>query len=535
MFLGLDLGTQSLKAILISQDLSVVDEFTVNFQEELRKYFTLVDGVRIQDLEAMVPTLMWVEALDLLFQKMKNKKIEFDHIKCISGSAQQHGSVYWKIGSKKLLKNLNPEKFLYEELKDSFIVESPIWMDSSTQEICDELEKNIGGVQELSEITGSRAYCRFTLPQITKQFRLKNLENCERISLISSFLGSLFLGEYMPIDFSDASGMNLFDIKSLDWSSKCFEALQLPEDDIRKKLGTPIQSSHECGNISDYFIKKYGFHSNCLITAFSGDNPNSACFTLRKPDDISVSLGTSNTIFGYSKDYKPNGKEGHVFISPFHEVKSDRYLIMSVFKNGGIVKNEIKENFNIKDWNQFDEVLIKTKPGNDGNIGFYYKFPEITPTTSKSGYFRFDKDNELQDKFDQEKEIRAVIESQFMSLKIHGSKLGLKNPKRIITTGGASKSKICSQILSDIFDCPVYSNTNTNSAPFGAALRALHSFNVFVDKTIMPVGKTNFKTIISELEDFELKATPNEDAFKIYQKMEENFIKLEEKIINQLK
>ena len=218
------------------------------------------------------------------------------------------------------MKNLNPSKFLHEELKNSFVVESPIWMDSSTQKICDELELNIGGIQVLSEITGSRAYCRFTISQIAKQYRLKNLENCERISLISSFLGTLFLGGYMPIDYSDASGMNLLCIKSLDWSSKCLKALDLPEDEIRKKLGKPIQSSNDCGNISNYFVKKYGFDANCLISAFSGDNPNSASFTLRKEDDISVSLGTSNTIFGYVKDYKPNGEEGHLFISPFYEV-----------------------------------------------------------------------------------------------------------------------------------------------------------------------------------------------------------------------
>ena len=208
---------------------------------------------------------------------------------------------------------------------------------------------------------------------------------------------------------------------------------------------------------------------------------------------------------------------------------------MSVFKNGGIVKREIKDNFKIKEWKEFDEILLKTNPGNDGNSGFYFKFPEITPTTSKAGYFRFDNRNDRKDTFDKEIEIRAVVESQFLSMKIHAKKLGIENPKRIICTGGGSKSKICLQILSDIFECPVYTNKNENSAPFGAAIRALHSFNIFVDKTLLPVGKINFKTIISELEDFDLIASPIEKNMKIYQKMEENFIQLEKKIIDQLK
>jgi xylulokinase len=137
--------------------------------------------------------IVWIEALDLLFQKMKNEKIEFENIKSISGSAQQHGSglslffeilVYWKKGSLEIIKNLKESNSLMEQLKNCFVCESPIWMDSSTQEICDELEENIGGFDKLAEITGSRAYCRFTLSQIAKQFRLKNLENCERISLV---------------------------------------------------------------------------------------------------------------------------------------------------------------------------------------------------------------------------------------------------------------------------------------------------------------------------------------------------------------
>jgi hypothetical protein len=39
--------------------------------------------------------------------------------------------------------------------------------------------------------------------------------------MISSFLASLFLGKYAPIDFSDGSGMNLLDIRKKDWDDAC--------------------------------------------------------------------------------------------------------------------------------------------------------------------------------------------------------------------------------------------------------------------------------------------------------------------------
>jgi xylulokinase len=135
----------------------------------------------------------------------------------------------------------------------------------------------------------------------------------------------------MPIDYSDASGMNLLDLKTMQWSLDCLKALNLPSEEIINKLGNPRQSSSNFGKISQYFVNKYGFDCNCILGIFSGDNPNrffsfgmfneiSASFTLRKKGDISVSLGTSHTIFSYSQQFKPNPKEGHVFVSPFFEM-----------------------------------------------------------------------------------------------------------------------------------------------------------------------------------------------------------------------
>merc|ERR1719460_1343850 len=114
--------------------------------------------------------------------------------------------------AEKILAGLDPAKTLSQQLSNAFArLESPIWADSSTGAQCAALEKAVGGAATLAAATGSRAYERFTGNQIARIVSEEPdfYKRCERISMVSSFMCSIFIGRYAPIDTSDGAGTNL--------------------------------------------------------------------------------------------------------------------------------------------------------------------------------------------------------------------------------------------------------------------------------------------------------------------------------------
>uniref|UniRef100_A0A287A3Y3 Xylulose kinase n=2 Tax=Sus scrofa TaxID=9823 RepID=A0A287A3Y3_PIG len=392
--LGWDFSTQQVKVVAVDAELNVFYEDSVHFDRDLPEFRTQ-GGVHVHEdgLTVTSPVLMWV---------------------------QQHGSVYWKAGANQVLMSLTPDLLLREQLQACFsISDSPVWMDSSTTAQCRQLEATVGGAQALSSLTGSRAYERFTGNQIAKIYQ-KNPEaysRTERISLVSSFAASLFLGSYSPIDHSDGSGMNLLQIQDKVWSQACLGACA---PGLEEKLGQPVPSCSVVGAISSYFVQRYGFPAGCKVVAFTGDNPASLAGMRLEEGDIAVSLGTSDTLFLWLQEPMP-ALEGHIFCNP---VDPQHYMALLCFKNGSLMREKIRDESASRSWSEFSKALRSTELGNGGNLGFYFDVMEITPEII--GRHRFNAENHEVSAFPWDVEIRALIEGQFMAKKIHAEGLGYR-------------------------------------------------------------------------------------------------------------
>lgn len=546
LFLGFDSSTQSLKATVLDYNLRIVLSETVHFDSELLHYKTK-DGVYRDPSgngRVVSSPLMWVEALDLILNKLKKADLKFDKVRAISGSGQQHGSVYWRKGAlESILKGVNPKYPLAVQLQDAFSTnESPIWMDSSTTSQCREIEKAVGGAAELAFLTGSRAHERYTGPQIRKLYETQKdvYDNTERISLVSSFMASLFIGGYASIDESDGAGMNLMDLKERTWSK---EALEATAPDLEEKLGSLAPSYAIAGNLSTYFIERFMFDKNCLVIQWSGDNPNSlAGLALNRPGDLAISLGTSDVVFGITTEPHP-GLEGHVLPNP---VDPNCYMVMLVYKNGSLTREEVRNRCANGSWDTFNNFLDQTPPLNGGKLGFYFKEPEILPALPV-GIHRYKLSNyedhaeggvtiQNVSEFDAPSEVRAIIEGQFLSMRAHTERIGMPTPpERLIATGGASANSQLLSVIASIFGCAVYTVERPDSASLGAALRAAHGWVCQKEGKFVPIShlyeeKSEDTSLACKL------AAPagDKDLYSKYSSIMSERMKIEQELVEQI-
>jgi xylulokinase len=508
LFLGLDSSTQSLSAVVIDLDRrAVVYEKSLNFDRALPRYGTENGVLPHRDpLVKHSSPLLWAEALDLLFATLKRDGVALGEILAVSGSGQQHGSVYFKANAAGLLGRLDPKKSLVQNLRGVFSrPTAPIWMDSSTAKECATIRQKLGGIKKTAEATGSDTFERFTGPQIRK-FYLKNpgaYRRTARICLVSSFLASLLAGRIAPIDFGDGAGMNLMDIRKKQWHPA---ALRATAPGLAGKLPLLAPAGQVIGRVSPYFTTKFGLNPEALATVWTGDNPASVIgLGLIQPGQAAISLGTSDTFFGVMQKCRTDGRgEGHVFGSP-----AGGYMTLICFKNGSLARENIRKHYRLADWKEFSRQLGRIRPGNNGAILLPWFEPEIVPRVNRAGVHRFDLD---------EKNVpancRAIFEAQAMSMRLHSQWMKIA-PKNIFATGGAANDRSLLQTLANVLNCRVQRIEVSKSAALGAALQAAHGY---LSKTGKPAA---WPKLVAGFTDPVAGSDirPDEKAVKIYDQL----------------
>ncbi len=313
---------------------------------------------------------------------------------------------------------------------------------------------------------------RFTGPQILRmrKKRPQVYADTARISLVSSFLASLLLGDIAPIDRSDVTGMNLWDIAAGAWSGPLLElaaggggaaAAEEAAEELRAKLGeVRADGGGSVGPISPYYVARFGFSPECRVASFTGDNPATILSLPLRPMDAIVSLGTSTTFLMNTPAYRPH--PAYHFMN--HPTAPGHYMFMLCYKNGGLAREKVRDRLtpsageNGDPWETFNRLVLETPPlgvartpstgdssnssgngngngnGNGGDrarLGLYFPLPEIVPNV-RAGTWRFTcapDGSDLRehhggdgDGWDAAADARAIVESQALSMRLrsHG-------------------------------------------------------------------------------------------------------------------
>jgi xylulokinase len=432
---GIDMGTQSIKVALYDWTAKKI----IASRAEPVELIARDDGTREQKTE-------WYDAvLDKIFAAFSAE--EKSTIAAIGISGHQHG-------------------FVPLDAEGRALYNVKLWNDTSTAEECRLITEAAGGDDAVIAEVCNLMLPGFTAPKIfwLKRHKPEAFAMLRYIMLPHDYLNYRFTGEYKA-ECGDASGMAIFNGRTRRWSKKICSII---DDKLIVLLPPLIKSDESNGFVTPAAAKRFGIPAGIPVSSGGGDNMMSAIGTGTVRDGfLSMSLGTSGTLYGYSDTPLADPKNG---LSGFNS-STGGYLPLLCTMNCTVATEETRRLFNL-DVKDFDILAEKTKPGADGVVFLPFFNGERTPNLP-AGRASVNGINAVN--FTRENIARAALESA-----IFGMRCGLEafqalgfRAREIRITGGGSKSPVWRQMAADIMNLPVKRPVNSESAAMGGAIQAL--------------------------------------------------------------
>ena len=271
MYLGLDLGTSSLKGLLIDDTGQLVGSSTAPLTV-LRPH----DGWSEQDPEA------WILAAETVVESLLKKyPTAMKALRGVGLSGQMHGATL-------LDKSANVIRLCI------------LWNDARARAEAAKLD----AMPQFRAITGNIVFAGFTAPKLNwiQRNEPQNFAQIHKVLLPKDFLRHWLTGEFIS-DMSDSSGTSWLDVANRDWSDELLAATDMS----RGQMPDLVEGNAPGGYLRGTLAKRWGLPSGIAVAGGAGDNAASAIGlgTVRAGQAF-VSLGTSGVLFAANDAFMPN-------------------------------------------------------------------------------------------------------------------------------------------------------------------------------------------------------------------------------------
>ena len=439
LVLGIDSGTQSTKVLVV----------------DARSGKVLADAAQAYDLIPNLPPgakeqhpHTWRDATaKAIRQALKAARATAAEVKAIGVSGQQHG-------------------FVPLDKNGEVIRAAKLWCDTSTIAECAEITGKLGGLKAAIKAVGNSIAPGFTAPKILwlKNHEPENFARLATVLLPHDYLNFWLTGQ-ATMEYGDASGTALLDVRKRQWSAAVLKAI---DADLAAKLPPLHASDQAAGRLQATTAKALGLGTEVVVSAGGGDNMMGAIGTGNtRPGVITASFGTSGTIYACAEKpvIDPQGE-----IAAFCD-STNRWLPLLCTMNVTVATEMARQYFG---WthDKFAAAAATAPAGCDGLVLVPYLDGERTPNVpAGTGVFL----GVNPKTFTAPHFARATMEGVTLGMN-YGlrrlAELGVK-PTQIRATGGGAKSKLWRQVMADVFNAEVVTLKVSEGAAYGAALQAL--------------------------------------------------------------
>lgn len=275
MYLGIDLGTSGVKAIVIDAGQRILAEASSRPLTVQRPH----RGWSEQD-----PECWWDAVCEVLDGLAARHPGTLAAVEGIGLSGQMYGAT------------------LLDEA-DRVIRPAILWNDTRAAAECRALETR---EPELRRLAGRRATPGVTAPKMmwVRDHEPAHFERVRTVLLPKDFVRLRLTGEKVS-DMADSSGTLWMDLARRDWSDRLLAATDLD----RSQMPRLVEGTEPSGELRADLAARWGMSKRPVVAGGGGDNACGACGSgIIEPGAGTVSLGTSGVLFVATREVRPSAE-----------------------------------------------------------------------------------------------------------------------------------------------------------------------------------------------------------------------------------